>query len=228
VGFFARISDLLSANVNDLLDRAEDPEKMVKLLVVEMEEHVETARQGVTKAIAGEKQLETNLLKNRQEAEQWQAKAKAALDRGDEDLARKCLQRKKDFERIADSLMPQWEGARKASDALKADFRRLEEKLEEARRKRDVLIARKLAAEAQKEVAGVAPAISKAQRSFSKFDRMESKIEQMEAEAKAILELSTEHTDLGREVENRQREAEVDDELAALKAEIRKSKESNS
>lgn len=228
MGFFARISDLLSANVNDLLDRAEDPEKMVKLLVVEMEEHVETARQGVTKAIAGEKQLETNLLKNRQEAEQWQAKAKAALDRGDEDLARKCIQRKKDFERIADSLMPQWEVARKTSDTLKADFRRLEEKLEEARRKRDVLIARKLAAEAQKEVAGVAPAFSKAQRSFSKFDRMESKIEQMEAEAKAILELSTEHTDLSREVEDRQREAEVDDELAALKAEIRKSKESNS
>jgi phage shock protein A len=228
VGFFARISDLLSANVNDLLDRAEDPEKMVKLLVVEMEEHVETARQGVTKAIAGEKQLETNLQKNRHEAEQWQAKAKSALDRGDEDLARKCLQRKKDFERIADSLLPQWEVARRTSDALKADYRRLEEKLEEARRKRDVLIARKLAAEAQKEVAGVAPAITKAQQSFSKFDRMESKIEQMEAEAKAILELSTEHNDLGREVESLQRQAEVDDELAAMKAEIKKAKEGNS
>jgi phage shock protein A len=113
--------------------------------------------------------------------------------------------------------------ARKASDALKSDFRRLEEKLEEARRKRDVLVARKLAAEAQKEVASVAPAMSKAQRSYAKFDRMESKIEQMEAEAKAILELSEEQRSLDREVVDRERAAEVDAELAALKMEARKS-----
>ncbi|MCU0959878.1 MAG: PspA/IM30 family protein [Pirellulaceae bacterium] len=216
------MSDIISANVNDLLDRAEDPEKMVKLLVVEMEEHVEQARAGLAKAIAGEKQLETNLKKNRDAADEWYAKAKGAMERGDEDLARRCLERKKEFERIADSVMPQWEVARKTSDALKSDFRRLEEKLEEARRKRDVLVARKLAAEAQKEVASVAPAMSKAQRSYAKFDRMEGKIEQMEAEAKAILELSDEQRSLDREVVDRERAAEVDAELAALKMETRK------
>ncbi len=222
MGFFSRMSDIISANVNDLLDRAEDPEKMVKLLVVEMEEHIELAREGVAKAIAGEKQLETNLKKNRDAVDEWYAKAKAAMERGDEDLARRCLERKKEFERIADSVMPQWEVARKTSDALKSDFRRLEEKLEEARRKRDVLVARKLAAEAQKEVASVAPAMSKAQRSYAKFDRMEGKIEQMEAEAKAILELSDEQRSLDREVVDRERAAEVDAELAALKMETRK------
>ncbi len=222
MGFFSRMSDIISANVNDLLDRAEDPEKMVKLLVVEMEEHVEQARAGLAKAIAGEKQLETNLKKNRDAADEWYAKAKGAMERGDEDLARRCLERKKEFERIADSVMPQWEVARKTSDALKSDFRRLEEKLEEARRKRDVLVARKLAAEAQKEVASVAPAMSKAQRSYAKFDRMEGKIEQMEAEAKAILELSDEQRSLDREVVDRERAAEVDAELAALKMETRK------
>jgi phage shock protein A len=227
VGFFSRISDVVSANINDLLDRAEDPEKMVKLLVVEMEEHVEQAREGVSKAIAGEKQLETNLKKNRAAADDWHVKAKAAIERGDEDLARKCLERKKEFEKIADSLTPQWEVSRKASDSLKADFRRLEEKLEEARRKRDVLVARQLAAEAQKEVASVAPAMSRAQRSFSKFDRMESKIEQMEAEAQAILELSDDRRSLDREIADRERSAEVDAELAALKAEAKKTKEGN-
>jgi phage shock protein A len=226
MSFFSRMSDILSANVNDLLDRAEDPEKMVKLLVAEMEEHVEKAREGLTKAIAGEKQLETSLNKNRQAAEEWHVKAKSAVDRGDEDLARRCLQRRKEFEKIADSIMPQWEVSRKTSDVLKADFRRLEEKLEEARRKRDVLIARKLAAEAQKEVASVAPAMSRAQRSFSKFDRMESKIERMEAEAKAVLELSNDSSELNRELESREQAAEVDAELAALKAESKRAKAS--
>ena len=125
--FFSRVSDIISANVSDLLDRAEDPEKMVKLLIVEMEEYIEKAREGLAKAIAGEKQLEASLKKNRDAAAEWQSKAEAAIERSDDDLARRCLERKKEFEKIADSMQPQWEAARRASDALKSDFRRLEE-----------------------------------------------------------------------------------------------------
>ena len=224
MGIFSRVSDIISANVNDLVDRAEDPAKMVKMLIVEMEEHLEHARDGVAKAIAGEKRLEGTLKKNRAEAEQWQAKAEAAVERSDEELARKCLSRKKEYEKIADSMQQQWETAHRASDILKDDYRRLEEKVEEARRRRDALIARQMAAEAQKEVASVAPAMSKAQRSFSKFDRMESKVEQIEAEALALAELSDHSSDLNREVEKSQRDAEVDAELAALKAKMQAKK----
>lgn len=223
--FFARVSDIISSNVNDLLDRAEDPEKMVKLLIVEMEEHIEKARESAAKAIAGEKLLEANLQKNREAAADWQAKAEAAIERGEDDLARKCLERKKDHEKIADSLQPQWEAARRTSDALKADFRRLEEKVEDARRRRDALIARQLAAQAQKEVASIAPAMSKAQQSFAKFDRMEQKVEQIEAEAQALVELSDTDRDLTKEVEHSLRQAEIDVEMAALKEQARRKKE---
>ena len=91
MSIFSRVSDIINANVSDMLDRAEDPEKMVKLLIYEMEEQIGKARQGVTKAIAGEKQLEANLNKNRTLAADWEGKAANAIGCGDEDLARKCL-----------------------------------------------------------------------------------------------------------------------------------------
>ncbi len=150
-------------------------------------------------------------------ADEWHAKAEAAVARDDEELARKCLARKKEHEQIASSLQPQWEVARKTSDALKSDLRRIEEKLDEAIRRRDSLIARQMAAEARREVQGVAPTMNRVQRNFDKFDRMERKIEGMEAEAAAYTELSDLSTDLDREVERAQRDAEVEMELAALK-----------
>jgi phage shock protein A len=127
------------------------------------------------------------------------------------------LARKKEHERIVDSLQPQWEAARKTSDALKSDLRRVEEKLDEAIRRRDSLIARQMAAEACRDVQGVAPTMNRVQRNFDKFDRMERKIEGMEAEAAAYAELSDISSDLDREVERSQRDAEVEMELAALK-----------
>jgi phage shock protein A len=216
------VSDIINANVSDMLDRAEDPEKMVKMLIFEMEEQIGIARDGVAKAIAGEKKLEANLHKNRGLAQEWHGKAEAAVARDDEDLARKCLARKKEYDRIAESLQPQWESARKTSDALKSDLRRIEEKLDEAVRRRDSLIARQMAAEASREVQGVGPTISRVQRNFDKFDRMERKIEGMEAEASAYAELSDLSLDLDREVERSQRNAEVEMELAALKQQAKK------
>lgn len=220
MSFFSRVSDIINANISDMLDRAEDPEKMIKMLIFEMEEQIGMAREGVTKSIAAEKKLEINLNKNRDEAADWQAKAEAAIGRGDEDLARKCLARKVDYERIADSLQPQWERARRTSDSLKSDLRRLEEKLEDAIRRRDTLIARQMAAEAQKDVQQVGPSINQVQRSFDKFDRMERRVEEIEAEAAAVAELNDYSSDLDREVEVRANEAAVDIELEALKRKI--------
>lgn len=217
MSIFSRVSDIINANVSDMLDRAEDPEKMVKMLIFEMEEQIGIAREGVAKAIAGEKKLEINLSKNRTEEQAWHAKAEAAVNRDDEELARKCLARKKEHQRIADGLQPQWERARQTSDTLKSDLRRLEEKLDEAIRRRDSLVARQMAAEAQKEVQSVAPSMNRVQRSFDKFDRMERRVEDMEAEAAAVAELNDVSSELDREVEQKSRDAEVEFELAALK-----------
>ena len=225
MNIFSRVSDILNANVNDLLDRAEDPEKMIKMLIFEMEEQIAKAREGITKAVAGEKQLEANLKRNRNSAADWHAKAEAAIGRDDEELARKCLTRKKEHERIADGLQPQWESARKTSDSLKSDLRRLEEKLDEARRRRDSLAARQMAAQAQKEVTSVGPAMSKAQQSFAKFDRMERRVETMEAEAAAAAEMSDLTRDLDKEFEQSQKDAEVDVDLALLKQDLQTKKD---
>jgi phage shock protein A len=220
MNFFSRVSDIINANVSDLLDRAEDPEKMVKMLIFEMQEQIGLAREGVAKAIAGEKKLEANLGRNRTEAASWHSKAEAAIGHGDEDLARKCLARKKDFDAIADSLQPQWQRARQTSDSLKSDLRRLEEKLSEAIRRRDSLIARQMAAEAQQEMQRIAPAMNRVQSSFDKFSRMERRIENMEAEAAAMAELTDLSGDLGREVEQQTKNVEVEIELAALKIQM--------
>lgn len=226
MGIFSRLSDIVSANISDLLDRAEDPEKMIKLMIIEMEEHLQRAHEGVVKALAGEKRLEQNLNKNKSAAAEWQAKAEAALERCDEEQARKCLTRKMEYQKIANSLQEQFDTAHRASEVLKEDYCRLEEKVAEARRRRDALIARQMAAEAQKEVAGIAPAMAKAQAAFGKFDRMEQKIEQIEAEALALADLAESTRGFDREFEKSQRDAEVDAELAALKEKAGKHKES--
>lgn len=221
MSIFTRVADIITANVNDLLDRAEDPEKMVKMLVAEMEERIEETREGVARAMAGEKLLEANLQKNRQASAEWQAKAESALARGDEGVARQCLQRKKEYDAIAHSLQPQWESARRTSDTLRSDFRRLEEKLDETRRRRDVLIARQQAAAAQRDVASMGPGLSRIQESFGKFDRMERRVEQMEAEASALAELSTERRNLERELATVERNVEVEIELSAMKEKLK-------
>lgn len=217
MSLFTRVSDIINANVSDMLDRAEDPEKMIKMLIFEMEEQIGLARDGVTKAIAGEKKLEVNLAKNRSQSDAWHKKAETAIQQADEDLARTCLARKKEHERIADSLQPQWERARQTSDSLKSDLRRLEERLDEAIRRRDGLVARQMAAEAQKEVQSIAPSFDRANRSFAKFDRMERRVEDMEAEAAAVSELSNLTEDPQREVDLKLQDAAVELELAVLK-----------
>lgn len=220
MSIFSRVSDIINANVNDLLDRAEDPEKMVKMLILEMEEQIEIARQGIAKAIAGEKKLEANLTKNRDEAEAWAKKAEAAMARGDEESARQCISRKLEHNTIVDSLRPQWEKARQTSDVLKSDLRRMEEKLDETIRRRDSLIARQMAAEAQKQVQSVTPSLHRAQRTLAKFDRMERRVEDMEAEAAAMSELSQMSTELNGNVEKKQRDADVENVLAALRNKV--------
>lgn len=224
MSIFSRVSDIINANISDLLDRAEDPEKMVKLLIYEMEEQIAEAREGVTKAVAGEKKLEANLSKHRTAAAEWHAKAEHAVTREDEALARKCLARKKEHEKIADGLQPQWERARRTSDTLTNDLRRLEEKLEEAIRRRDSLIARQMAAEAQKQVQGVGPAMERIERNLSKFDRMERRVEDLEAEAAAAAQVANFRLELDRELLQAEQEAEVESDLAALKLQVQQAK----
>src|SRR5687768_7200093 len=123
---FKRISDVLAANLNDLIDRVEDPERMAKQIIREMEENIRIAEEGVIDAIASEKQLLKDLEHHRQESAAWRQRAEEALHADREDLARAALTRKKEHDQIINTLEPAWEAAQQTSEHLKAQLHALE------------------------------------------------------------------------------------------------------
>ncbi len=217
---FIRITDVISANINDMIDRVEDPERMIKRVILEMEDHIRRAEDGVIGAITSEKQLAHELSHHRREWGKWQGKAEIALTAGNEELARAALVRKKEHDRIIQGLEDAWETAADTSKRLKAQLRQLEDKLAEARRKRSALIARKRSAEATQY-------IHKTQRHFQNgldvrdtFIRMEDRVTEMEARTEAIEELYDESSDLERKIDQLAIDTEVDSELAELRRKV--------
>src|SRR3990172_767327 len=116
---FVRITDVITANINEMIDKVEDPSRMIKQIISEMEENIQKAKNGVLDAITSEKQLAKELESQRQKASAWKEKAEDSLRAGNENLARESLKRKKDHELIAKDLEISWEAAKATSDALK-------------------------------------------------------------------------------------------------------------
>ncbi len=212
------MSDIIKANLNDLLDRAEDPEKMLKQMVIEMEQSVNKATLAVAQAIANEKSLERKLEKARKDKEDWEQKAVLALQSGREDLAKAALEKKAVCDRNYNDLLPILEQARQTSVKLRQQLDQLKNKLEEARTRQSTLIARSQAAKAQKQIAQSFSGVGT--DAFSKFDKFESKIEQLEAEAQAFEQLAGENTSLEDEFKKLTSSSDVDAELLALKAKM--------
>ncbi|MBL7998997.1 MAG: PspA/IM30 family protein [Candidatus Kapabacteria bacterium] len=226
MGIFNRISDIFKANVNDTLDKAEDPEKMLKQMVLEMEESVNKATLAVANGIANEKSLERKLAKSREQSNDWQQKAMQALQAGREDLAKAALEKKAVSDRNVADLEPIHTQAKATSDKLRQQLDQLKNKLEEARSRQSTLIARSQAAKAQKEIAQSFSGVGS--DAFSKFDKFEGKIEKLEAEATAFEQLSGESTSLDQEFKQLSSSASVETELAKLKESMGQLPPSNS
>ncbi len=218
MGIFNRIADVFKANVNDALDKAEDPEKMIKQMVIEMEESVNKATLAVGGAIANEKQLERKMEKARKEREDWEHKAGQALQSGREDLARAALEKKALAERNFNDLQPLFEQAKKTSNKLREQLNQLKAKLDEARSRQSTLIARSQAAKAQKKISQSFSGVGS--DAFSKFDKYENKVEKIESEAEAFGELAGDETSLDEEFKKLGSSSTVDNDLAALKAKM--------
>lgn len=218
MGIFSRIADVFKANVNDALDKAEDPEKMLKQMVIEMEESVNKATLAVGGAIANEKQLERKKEKARKEKDEWEQKAVLALQAGREDLARAALEKKAIAERNYNDLHPIHEQAKATSNKLREQLNMLKSKLDEARSRQSTLIARSQAAKAQKKISQTFSGVGS--DAFSKFDKYENKIEQIESEAEAFGELAGENTGLDEEFKKLTSNTSVDGDLLALKAKM--------
>ena len=218
---FKRISDVLTANLNDLVDRVEDPERMIKQLIREMEENVNSAREGVIDALASEKQLAKELDSQRRQAEDWYNRARRALETGNEMLAREALLRKKEHDGTVASLQASWESSRRTSERLKAQLRALETKLEEARLKKSSLVARQRAAQAREQMDLVSDRFQTGLDLNNSFGRMADKVGEMDARMEARAEVYGEYSAMEREFLKMEVDTEVEAELAVLKKEIK-------
>ena len=193
MGIFARLAALIKSNINDLISRSEDPEKMLNQIVVDMSAQLAEAKKQVAASIADEKRLAKQAEQETANASEWERRAMLAVRAGDDALAKEALARKKEHEQLAEQFREQWQKQKNAVDQLKLALRALNNKIEEAKRKKNILIARKKRAEAQKQIQETMSGLKSAS-AFESFDRMASKIEQIEAEAEAQAQLQEEYT----------------------------------
>ena len=215
MGILDRMSRLIRANINDLIDRAEDPEKMLNELLREMETNIRDARMQVANMIAQEKELEAELQEAQRDSREWERRAEMAVSSGKDDLAREALRRRRDAESIATVYATQLTSQQEMVTKLKQQLKMLEAKHDEAESKRDVLIARHRATQAQRqmtETLSTLPGLD----SYSELDRMEKRIRSEESKTQALGELQGE--DLDWQFAELDRDEDIESELAALKA----------
>jgi len=218
MGIFARLATLIKSNINDLISRSEDPEKMLNQIVVEMNTQLIEAKKQVAASIADEKRLAKQAEQEAATAAEWERRAMMAVRASDDNLAKEALARKKDHEQLALQYRDQWQKQKASVEQLKLALRALNGKIEEAKRKKNLLVARKKRAEAQKAIQETMSGLRNAS-AFDAFDRMATKIEQMEAEAEAGAELAEEYTGdvLAHRFAQLEATSGAEDDLVALK-----------
>ncbi len=223
MGIFSRLGTLIKSNINDLITKAEDPEKMLTQVLLEMQQQLVEAKKAVAVAIADEKKLQKQYVAETDKAKEWERKAMVAVRAGDDNLARQALGRKQEHENISTQFQQQWIQQKQAVEKLKDALRLLNNKIEEAKRKKNILIARKKRAEAQQQIANTMQGLGDTS-AFDTFDRMAERIQLMEAEAEAGAELAGELS--GDTLESKFLQLEQgpggsdDDALAELKAKM--------
>ncbi|GAB4196477.1 MAG: PspA/IM30 family protein [Coleofasciculaceae cyanobacterium] len=217
MGLFDRLSRVVRANLNDLVSKAEDPEKILEQAIVDMQEDLIQLRQAVARAIATQKRTEQQYNKNQAEANNWQNRAQLALSKGDETLAREALVRKKTVAEAAGTLKQQLEQQTVQVDTLKRNLIALESKISEAKTKKDMLKSRAAAAKANEQLQSTIGRLGTSS-AMGAFERMEEKVLEMEARSQASYELAG--NDLEQQFKQLEGGSDVDDELAAMKAQL--------
>ncbi len=218
---FQRIGDIIAANLNDLVDRFEDPEVMLKQAIREMETMIEGATGGAARAIAAERLLARDLTDHEQKASSWRARAEEAVVRGDDGLARQAIARAQEHEVMGQALLTQRTSAEQTAQALRGQVAAMRAKQAEARRKLASLSAKRQVAQTGKALHGMSNPSSSGTNGFARFEKMHRQIEQAEAEAEAMGELyEGAELSLEAEIESRERTRRVEAELSAIKARV--------
>lgn len=191
MGIFDRFSQLFRSNLNDLISKAEDPEKMLTQILVDMRSQLVQAKQQVATAIADERRLRDQADAEYREADAWERRAMVAIQEGKDDLAKQALVRQSEHASHAQQLQETWQSHQVETEKLKNQLRDLNDKIEEAKRKKNLLVARQRRAEAQKRIATTMSSLSE-QSAFEAFSRMEERIDQNERMIRASSEIDEE------------------------------------
>ncbi len=221
MGIFDRLSTMLRSNINDLISRAENPEKMLNQLILDMKGQLAKAKQQVAGAIADEKKLQGDSEAMRKQAEDWERRAMLAVQEGRDDLAKQALMRYNEHLQGAQQLHETWLKHKAENENLKLSLRQLNDKIEEAKRKKNILIARARRAEAQQRIQETMSGMSD-KSAFESFERMAEKIEAHERRAIAAAEIQEEFSGdhLARQFEALEYKGSSDQQLLELKAKM--------
>jgi len=215
MGLLERVSTLIRANLNDMIDRAEDPEKMIKQVMMDMENQYLQVKTQVAVSIADLHMLEKKLRENEEGGKEWMRKAEIAVDKGQDDLARAALDRYQTSQRLTQSYKEQVDDQRLQVDALKSALQKLEQKLEEAKSKRDLLLARHRRSVALGKAARAQTVLGDESKSAT-FDRLKDRVHHTEAVATAEVELLSD--DVADKLTRLDRDNEVERLLTDLKS----------
>jgi len=220
MGIFTRVRDIISSNINAMLDKAEDPEKMVRLMIQEMEDTLVEIRASCAGAMATKKKIGRQLDEGRERAGQWESKAKLAVSKGREDLAREALYEKKRYTDRVESLERESEQASALIEQYQEDIRQLEDKLTSARERQAVLVQRHIHAQhksrAQQEIRK-----AETQEAMMRFEKFEQRIDRMEA--KADLVNYGKRPTLDDEFTKLEEDEDIEKELETLREQVKKS-----
>jgi phage shock protein A len=215
VGLLERVSTLIRANINDAIDRAEDPEKMIKQVILDMENQYMQVKTQVAVSIADHHMLEKKRKENEEAGSDWMRKAERSVDKGHDDLARAALDRYQTAQRLALSYREQVGDQKAQVEALKGALIKLEQKLDEAKSKRDMLLARHRRSMALAKAARAQSALGDHAKSAT-FDRMKDRVHHAEAVASAEVELSA--AEVAERLTRMDRDTEVERLLEDLKS----------
>ena len=217
MGIFTRFRDIISSNINAMLDKAEDPEKLIRLMIREMEDTLVEIKTACAGVMAGSKKTARQLENLQARARYWEEKAELAVKMGRDDLAREALLEKRKFTQRTDSLENELTEHDLLIEQYHNDIRQLEEKLKSARDKQRLLVQRHIHAQrkiqAQKDIQRI-----DSTETLMKFDELENRIERMESEADLVNFGKT--TSLEEELERLSVDEEIEKELKALKTPV--------
>jgi len=218
MGIFSRFSDIVNSNINNLLDKAEDPAKMVRLIIQEMEDTLVEVRSSSAKTLADKKELARQVTRFENEALQWQEKAELALSKDRDDLARAALIEKKKCTENSQALVEELSHVEEHISKLQDEISQLQDKLADAKTRQKAIIMREKTVSSRLKVKQNIDS-NKVNDALSRFDRYESKIDGIEAQVESY-DLGSKS--LADEIADLESDDKVDDELASLKAKMKK------